>query len=170
MDEVFIDKKMKLSNAPVDEALSVTIDKKYAFNCHVEHICKKTDNKRNALARMAIKLSPFKNDSLFISFVQRQFSYCPLLWMFCSYSSNNLTDKINQKALCLNSEMNDNFFNELLSIKNEVSINENLQTLSVEVYKNFNGLVSTIMLDLFETMHNRYIQYDLMIYIIYIYI
>ena len=69
MDEVFIDKKMKLSNAPVDEALSVTIDKKYAFDCHVEHICKKTDNKRNALARMAIKLSPFKNDSLFISFV-----------------------------------------------------------------------------------------------------
>ena len=53
--------------------------------------------------------------------------------------------------------MNDILFNELLSIKNEVLIyNENIKVLSVEVHKNFNGLLSTIMLDLLEARNNIY--------------
>ena len=53
--------------------------------------------------------------------------------------------------------MNDILFNELLSIKNEVLIyNENIKVLSEEVDKNFNGLLSTIMLDLLEARNNIY--------------
>lgn len=53
--------------------------------------------------------------------------------------------------------MNDILFNELLSIKNEVLIyNENIKVLSEEVDKNFNGLLSTIMLDLLEARNSIY--------------
>ena len=53
--------------------------------------------------------------------------------------------------------MNDILFNELLSIKNEVLIyNENIKVLSEEVDKNFNGLLSTIMLDLIEARNSIY--------------
>ena len=84
-----------------------------------------------------------------------QFNSCPLLWMFCSYSSNNLINKTHERALRLTSEINDIPFNELLSITADVSIhNKNIQTLLIEVYKNLNGLSPPIMLDLF-TIRNK---------------
>ena len=42
--------------------------------------------------------------------------------MFCSRSSNNLINKIHERALSLTSEINDIFLNDLLSINNEVSV------------------------------------------------
>ena len=46
-------------------------------------------------------------------------------------------------------------FNELLSINNEVSVhNKNIQTHLIEVYKNLNGLSSSLMLDLFTKREN----------------
>ena len=42
--------------------------------------------------------------------------------MFCSRSSNNLINKIHERALSLTSEINDIFFNDLLSINNEISV------------------------------------------------
>ena len=96
---------------------------------------------------MANILNPFQKNTLFKSFMKGQFSYCPFLWMFCSCSSNNLINKIHERALSSTSEINDIPFNELLSIHNEVSIhNKNIQTLLIEAYKNLNGLSLPIML------------------------
>ena len=55
------------------------------------------------------------------------------------------------------SEINGIPFIELLSINNEVSIqNKNIQTLLIEGYKNLNGLSPPIMLDLFTTREKIY--------------
>ena len=98
-----------------------------------------------------------QKNTLFKSFIKGQFNYCPLLWMFCSHSSNNLINKIHERALRLTSEINDIPFNELHSINNEASIhNKNIQTLLIEVYKNLNGLSPPIMLDLFTIRDNIY--------------
>ena len=73
--------------------------------------------------------------------------------MFCSRSSNNLINKIHERALSLTAVINDIPFNELLSINNEVSIQKKkiIKTLLIEVYKNLNGLLPPIMFDLFTT-------------------
>ena len=98
-----------------------------------------------------------QKNTLFKSFIKGQFNYCPLLWMFCSHSSNNLINKIHERALRLTSEINDIPFNELHSINNEASVhNKNIQTLLIEVYKNLNGLSSPIMLDLFTIRDSIY--------------
>ena len=79
--------------------------------------------------------------------------------MFCSRWSNNLINKIHEWISSLTSEINDIPLNELLSINNEVSIhnkNKNIQTLSIEVYKNLNGLSPPIMSGLFTTRENMY--------------
>ena len=86
-------------------------------------------------------------------FIKGQFNYCPLLWMFCSRSSNNLINKIHERALSLTAVINDIPFNELPSINSEVSIQKKkiIKTLLIEVYKNLNGLLPPIMFDLFTT-------------------
>ena len=106
---------------------------------------------------MANILNPFQNNTLFKSFIKGQFNYCPLLWMFSSCSSDNLINKIHERALSLTSEINDISLNELLSINNKVSIhNKNIQALLIEVYKNLNGLSPPIILDLFSTREKEY--------------
>ena len=106
---------------------------------------------------MANVLNPFQKITLFKSSSKGQFNYCPLLWMFCLRSSNNLINEIHERALNLTPDINDIFLNELLSINNEVSIhNKNTKTLLIEVYKNLNGLSPPIMLDLFTRRENIY--------------
>ena len=153
LDEIFVYKNFNLKNTFLTEMLGVIIDRKLKIDKHVKHICKKAGNKLNALTRMANILNPFQKNTLFKSFINGQFNYCPLLWMFCSRSSNNLINKIHERALSLTSEINDFPFNELLFIDNEVSI---LNRLLIEVYKNWNGLSPTLMLDLFKKRENIY--------------
>ena len=72
-------------------------------------------------------------------------------------SSNNLINKIHERALRLISEINDNPFNELLSVNNEISIHsKNIQTLLIEVYMNLNGLSPPITSVLFTIRDNIY--------------
>ena len=127
------------------------------FDKHVKHICKKAGNKLNALTKVANILNPFQKNTLFKSFIKGQFSYCPLSWMFCSRSSNNLINKIHEKALSLSSEINDIPFNELNYINHEVSIhNKSIEIRLIEVYKNLNGLSPPLMLGIFTTRENIY--------------
>ena len=101
LDEIFVYKNFKLKNTYVNETLGVIVDRELKFDKRVKHICKKADNKLNALTRMANILNPFQKNTLFKSFIKGQFNYCPLLWMFCSRSSNNLINKIHERALSL---------------------------------------------------------------------
>ena len=134
---------MKLKNSSINEILGVIIDRELNFNKHVKHIYKKAGNKLNVLTRMTNIHNPFQKNTLFKSFIKGQFNYCPLLWMFCSHSSNNLINitKIHERASSLTSEINDIPLDELLSINNEVSShNKHKQTLLIKVYQNLNGL------------------------------
>ena len=109
------------------------------------------------LMKMSNILNLFRKDTLFKSFIMGQFNYCPLLWMISSHSSNNLINKIHERALSLISEINDIPFNELLSNNNEVSTyNKNIQTSLIEVYTNLNGLSPPKMLGLLTAQDNRY--------------
>ena len=119
-DEIFVYKNFILKNASINEILRVPNDRELKFGKHVKHICKKTGNKLNALTRMANTLDPFQKNTLFKSFIKGKFSCCPLLWMFCSRTSNNLINKVHERALRLTSKINYIPFNELLSINSEV--------------------------------------------------
>ena len=131
VDEIFVYKNFKLKKNSVNGILEVIIDTELKFDKHVRHICEKAGNKLNVLTRVAKILNLFQKNTLFKSFIEGQFNYCPLLWMFYSHSPNNLINKIHERALSLTLEINEIPFNELLSINNEASIhNKNIRTLN----------------------------------------
>ena len=68
--------------------------------------------------------------------IKSQFKYCPLVWMFCSRKSSNLVNKVEERALRLTYEDNENNFQTLLNENNETSVHQrNLQLLMAEIYK-----------------------------------
>ena len=95
---------MNIENALVIETqkvrlLGIDIDTKLSFSGHIESICKKAGKTLNALSRQCTIL-PLNNRKILMSaFFISQFSYCPLVWMFCSRGLNNKINSLHYRSL-----------------------------------------------------------------------
>ena len=135
------DNNIKIGNDMITSKTSVKlvgvrIDNKLNFNEHVDNICKKANNKLQALARVAKYLSPDKLRILMKAFIESQFNYCPLTWMFHSRQLNSKINKLHGRALRI-VYTNPNFtFQQLLDLdKTHCIQHRHLQKLAVEMYK-----------------------------------
>ena len=96
-----------------------------------------------------MELSKIK--SLTNAFFTSQFSYCPLIWM-CHSRSNNWKINMLHKR-CLNIIYNDkqSSFTELLDKDSSDSIHiRNIQRLSIEMFRFYNGLSPSLMKNIFK--------------------
>ena len=82
-----------IKNSQEEKILGVIIDNELNFQSHINSICKKANQKLNALFRISNNMMPSQRNILIDSYIKSQFNYCPLIWMFCNRSSMN---KINQ--------------------------------------------------------------------------
>ena len=137
--------------------LGITIDKNLNFKAHLKEICKKASAKVTALARVVRLLPFFRRRMLLKSFIESQFSYCPLVWMFCSRQMNRRINHIHERALRLTYGDYTASFQELLKKDKTVSIHhKNLQHLAIEMYKIKNDLAPEVMKNLFEQKEASY--------------
>ena len=75
------------------------------------------------------------------AFINPQFDYCPLVWMFHSRQLNNRVNKIQENAFRLVYKDYNSTFNELLIKDNSASIHDrNIQTPAIELHKIVNGI------------------------------
>ena len=73
---------------------------------------------------------------IFNALIKLQFSYCPLVWMFCSRQTSNMINNIHERALriVLNDHISD--FETMLGNINDITIHHrNIQTLMIELFK-----------------------------------
>ena len=107
-----------------EKILGVTIDNKLKFEEHIKSILVSAGKKLSAIARMSHILSFSKLRLLMKSFVDSQFSYCPLIWMFCSRSMNNRINKLQERTLRILYRDDDSSFDELLVRNNSIIAHE----------------------------------------------
>ena len=70
------------------------------------------------------------------TFIESQFNYCPLLWMFHSRKLNNRINKLHERALRTVYKDDDLTFEQLLQKDNSFTIHErNLQKLAILMYQ-----------------------------------
>ena len=81
--------------------LGITIDNKLNFKEHLTNIRKKVSNKLHGLARVSHYTSTHKLRIMMKAFIESQFQYCPLVWMFHSRTLNNRINKLHERALRL---------------------------------------------------------------------
>ena len=145
------DVSLILENEVIDCSNSVklsgiTIDRKLNFNDHVSKLCKKVSTKLHALARISNIMSQDKLRLLMKSFIESQFSYCPLVRMFHSRALNNRINKLHERGLRLVYKDTHLTFDELLRKDNSFTIHHrNLQKLATEMYKIHKNLSPSIM-------------------------
>ena len=81
---IFKFKNVCLENSKKEVVLGITIDNKLTFDSHIKSISRKAGQKLNALSRTPTYLEANEKELLLRSMVKSQFSYCPLVWIFCS--------------------------------------------------------------------------------------
>ena len=135
--------------------LGITVDNKLNFNDHVAGICKKASQKLHALTRIAPYTNTKKLKVLMKAFIESQFNYCPLVWMFHNRSINNRINRIHERALRTAYKDYESSFDQLLKKDNSFTIHErNLQRLATEIYKTKNDLAPMFMKEVFTESAN----------------
>ena len=119
--------------------LGITIDKDLKFDDHVNSLCKKACQKLNALARLAPYMNVEKRRIIMKAFIESQFGYCPLVWMFHSRGINNKINRIHERALRITYN-NKSSFQDLLDKDNSVTIHHRNRTLAIKTFKVLHGL------------------------------
>ena len=140
--------------------LGVIIDHQLNFDEYLVSPCKKAEKKLSVLARLANFLSLEERKLLMKSFIESQFGYCPLTWMFCGRKNNIRINHVHERALRRVYRNNSLCFDQLLQIDKSYNIHhKNIQTLTIELYKVKNNLSNQIMQEIFEKLKN--IDYNL---------
>ena len=89
------------------------------------------------------------------AFIQSQFGYYTLVWMFHSRKLNSRVNNIHERALRIVYKDFMSTFAELLSKDNSFTVHErNIQALGIELYKVANGLSPVIMSQVFPLKDN----------------
>ena len=89
----------EITNSNSEILLGITFDNELNFNEHVSNLCKKASNKLHALDRVSHYMSTDKKRLIMKAFIESQFGYCPLVWMFCSRTMNARINRIHVRAL-----------------------------------------------------------------------
>ena len=121
--------------------LGIEIDNTLSFNKHISTLCKKASSQLNAKGRIQ-KYMGFKEKKVLLnSFVLSNFTYCPLVWHFCSSKSLKKIEKIQEQVLrkIYNDSTSD--YNQLLNKSSKASIEvKHLRNLTLEIFKTLNHL------------------------------
>ena len=97
-------------------------------------LCRRANYKPLALRRIRTYLTLEKLKLLYNAFINSQFNYAYIIWMFCRKQDYSEVEKNHYKALKIvyySSEC----YEELLIRNSEVSIQKQLSTLATEIYK-----------------------------------
>ena len=156
-NETFLFHNNLMENRKEQKIIGLTINNQLNLKSHISALSKIASQKIAALSRLSSYLHNSEKKLIFNSIIKSQFSYCPLVWMFCSRTSNNMINKLHERSLkiILNDYSSD--FNMLRENNNDICNHQrNIQAFLIEVFKMKNQLAPPIMESILSKRFNTY--------------
>ena len=123
------------------------------------HYVRKREKKLSVLARLSNFISLNQRRTLMKTFIESQFGYCPLFWMFHGRIVNKKINQLHERALLILYKDYTGSFEDLLERDNSVTIHHrNIQSLAIELFKVNQNLSNSVLCNIFQT---RSISYNL---------
>ena len=143
-----------LQSEKLVKLLGLWIDNKLTFEEHIKTLLRKGSQKLCALMRVSKYMSTEKLRLLMKTFIETQFNYCPLIWMFHSRKLNKRINSLHERALRVVYKDDDLSFKQLLEKDNSFTIHErNLQKLAILMYQVKHKMCPQPVQDIF--VHHR---------------
>ena len=137
--------------------LGLNTDRNLNFNEHVSSLYRKVGNKLSVLASLSNFMTFEQRRILWKTFIESQFGYCRLLWLFHSGRVNSKVNHLHERSL----RYKDNYtsYVDLLAKDKSLTINQtNIQSLAIELFKVKRNLSNVIMRNIIKT---RTLTYNL---------
>ena len=151
--------KTNISESKKQKRLGVEIDRTLNLDEYIASLCRKAGKKLSVLARSSSFMCTNKKRVLAKAFIESQFGYCPLIWMFHSKGGNNKIKHLHERSLRIVYKDNISFFEDLFKKDRLFTIHQrNIQSLAIELSRVKGNLSNNIMYDIFQT---RKINYNL---------
>ena len=113
------------------------------FDEDVTRLCEKASP---TLARVSNYMDTQQRCKIMTAYINSQFGYCSLVWMFHSRTLNNCINKIHERSLRIVYTVNNLTYEELIQKDESFTIQErNIHALAIEMYKMVNNLPPVIM-------------------------
>ena len=142
----------KIWESDKQKLLGLNIDRNLNFNEHVSSLCRKAGNKLSVLARLSNFMSFKQRGVLLKTFIESQFGYWPLIWMFHGRRVNNKIDDLHERSLRIVYKDNYSSYVDLLAKGKSFSIHQrNIQSLAIELFKVKQNLSNVIMCNILKT-------------------
>ena len=141
---------IKIRESQNVELLGLTIDNRLTSKDQIKMLCRRASYKLHALRRIRKYLTLEKSKLLYNAFINKQFNYPSIIWMFCRKQDYLEVEKIHYRALKIVYNSNE-CYEELLIRNNEVSIHQKqLRTLATEIYKSLTDVNPDFMKNYFS--------------------
>ena len=88
----------RIRNSNKQNLLGVHIDRTLSLDEHVPDLCKKTGRKLSVLARLSSYMTLTQRRVLMKSFIEAQFGYYPLVWMFHGRILNRKINHLHERC------------------------------------------------------------------------
>ena len=130
--------------------LGLTIDNQLTFKDHITMLCRRANNKHYAFRRIRKYLTLEKSKLLYNAFINNQFNYASIIWMFCRNQDHLEVEKIHYKVLKIIYNSSE-CYEDLLICNDEVPTHQKqLGTLATEIYKSLTDVNPYFMKNYFS--------------------
>ena len=140
-----------LKPLPCVKLLGVQIDERLSFDEQVSSICNRVSQQINALRRISKYLTLENRMSIYNAFLTSNFSYCKIVWHFCSNRSTYRLEKVHKQALRVVLNDYTSSYRILLDTVSKPALYvSRLKSIAIEAYKcyvNENPEYINVMLD-----------------------
>ena len=124
--------KTKIWESKKQKLLGVEIDRTLSFDEHIASLCRKAGKKLSVLARLSNFMCTNKKRVLMKVFIDSQFSYCPLIWMFHSRGDNKNINHLHERSMRILYKDNISSYEDLLERDRSFTIHQrNIQSLAI---------------------------------------
>ena len=144
---------IQITSSTVETLLLIIIDLELNFENHLSAISNNVRRKIKALGRISNYMTLEKHRIVTKRFIESQFNYWSLIWMFHSRTINNKINRIHERALRMVYSDFKPSFEGLLMKKNSLSIHEK----DIDIYEFLNGLSPSFLNNVFhKSISNSY--------------
>lgn len=160
------DGSLHIQEVPINATNSITIlgvelDNELKFTQQINEICSQTGKQINAMKRLKNYLTKECKLIIYNSYVNSNFNYCSVVWMFTSKSNVEKLENTNKRALRFATNKEGKSYEEICQEEKELTVNKKcIKSTAILMFKVINSMTPNYVKELFAPKISRYNMRD----------
>ena len=141
--------------------LGIEIDKDLKFNMHIDEICSQTSKQINALRRIRHYLTKESKMTIYNSYINSNFNYCSVVWMFSKKCNSDKLERTNKRALRFSTNKESSSYETICEEEKQLNVYRKcVKSTAIMMYKVRKGTAPSYVNELFNLQQSQYEMRD----------